>query len=306
MSTTRARRTGTAANEIGVYRVFYVGTWSDPDFLSLSAPAPSARELLLYLTLGEKTTALPGLLRAGRAELAEALGWPIEEFDRCFAELGAKGFARADWTRRVVLLPRELHRARPQSPNVVVAWSKSLKAFPPCDVLTEALSILTAVLSTYGNAFLRGFLKDFSEGFSEPSAKPSAKPSANTSLEVPVKASPIQKQKQDSGTGKQEQEAGESTAARAYQKFAATWTSMYGQPPDEATPRQMTKLAELLREHGTSTFQDAVDAYFGTDDDHVSDAKHPFALFIAQFSKWSVSESLPRRCRAPLEAFLNH
>lgn len=183
--------------EGGIYRVFYPRTWSDPEFRSLSAPAPSARDLLLYLILGEATCIVPGILRASRAGLADELRWPPEDFDRCFAELVEKGFAHADWDLRVVVLQREVPNARPQSPNVVTSWVRALKEFPSCEVLNHGLRLLAETLQTESaEAFVKVFREAFPEAFRKDFAKALLDPFSNSAKE-PVNQYQYQYQEQE-------------------------------------------------------------------------------------------------------------
>ena len=61
--------------------------WRDEKFTSLSKPKPNAQSLWLHLLTTPLLGTLPGAIVAGRAALAEELGWPLRGFNRCFDEL---------------------------------------------------------------------------------------------------------------------------------------------------------------------------------------------------------------------------
>jgi len=152
--------------DVAVYRTWFVRTWSTPGFRSLSPLPPSGQSLEIYLVIGEKTCSIPGLLRAGRAELAEALRWPLDEFDRAFDELVAGQRARHDRDNRVVLLPGVLEEGcRPQSPNVALNWGRVLSEFPPCELVWEAHRIIASALEGAGESFQQAFVKGYGQAF---------------------------------------------------------------------------------------------------------------------------------------------
>ena len=169
------------------YRKIEVRTWSDEKFRALSAIPPSGQGLWFFLLTGPHTTAIPGLFRAGRAAMAEELGWEVEAFDEAFLEVSAQGMAKADFKARLVWLPKALQHNKPESPNVVRGWRAELDLLPECDLKREAIASIRASLSELGKAYLQAFDELFSpvksgnsEDVSKPSGKPSGKPSAKT------------------------------------------------------------------------------------------------------------------------------
>lgn len=114
-----------------------VRMWSDQKFLSLSRPPPNARELWFYLLTCPETCTVPGLLRLGRAGLAEALGWPVEETAVCFDEIEQRGMAMADWNARVIFLPNRMKYGPTPNPDWVAGWGAVLDAIPDCDLKQE-------------------------------------------------------------------------------------------------------------------------------------------------------------------------
>lgn len=102
------------------------------------------------LICGEHTSIVPGLLAVGRAALAETLGWSIEDFDRVWMEIAARGMAFADWAARLIWLPRAVHHNQPESPSVVKGWAAAWVEFPECDLLDRALAGTIAELESEG------------------------------------------------------------------------------------------------------------------------------------------------------------
>jgi hypothetical protein len=149
-----------SAQNLGRYRKVYVRVWGDEGFRSLSKPQPNGQTLWLYLLTGEHTGALPGLFRAGEAQLAEALGWSLKAFREAFREVFQKGMAKADWEARLVFLPKASVYNPPESPNVVKAWRAAFDELPECPLKHAAF------------LHLKGFLEGFHEGFAKAWGKP--------------------------------------------------------------------------------------------------------------------------------------
>jgi len=112
------------------YRKVEVKTYGDEKFRKLSPIPPCGQGLWLYLITGPHTTSLPGLFRAGRAALAEELGWSQEAFDKAFAEVFEQGMVKADWDNRVVWIPNAIKHNPPASPNVVTHWRAEWNLYP--------------------------------------------------------------------------------------------------------------------------------------------------------------------------------
>jgi hypothetical protein len=141
--------------------------WGDERFRSLSAPQPNGQSLWIYLLTGPHTTSIPGLFAAGEAGLAEALGWPSKAFREGFAEISAKGMAKADWAARVVWLPKAVSYNAPESPNVVRSWAQHFDDIPECHLKWQAFLALKDFIEGLGE----GFRKAFAEAFREPLSK---------------------------------------------------------------------------------------------------------------------------------------
>src|SRR5690242_12790910 len=142
---------------MSLYRRISIRMWGDAKFCSLSSPQPNAQTLWMYLLTGEYTTAIPGVVRAGEAAMAEALGWSLKAFKEAFLEISTKGMAKADWRARLAFLPKALSHNPPQSPKVVVAWHRAFDELPDCDLRNEIGASIEGYLSSLPEAFRKGF-----------------------------------------------------------------------------------------------------------------------------------------------------
>lgn len=109
--------------------------WNDEKFVKLSRLPPSGQSLWIYLLSGPHTVQarmVPGVYVIGRAGIAEALHWSLEEFDACFAELAGRKMAVADWDAQILWLPNVLKRHLPRSPDNVRAWRTTWDLMPDC------------------------------------------------------------------------------------------------------------------------------------------------------------------------------
>ncbi|WP_175837070.1 hypothetical protein [Burkholderia anthina] len=171
------------------YRVIEVRMWADQKFCELTPIPPSGQGLWVYLLTGPHTGPIPGIFRAGRAGLAEELGWEQEAFDKAFGEVFAQGMAKADWQAKLVWIPKAVDCNRPASPNVVISWGKEWPQIPECALKLEAYELLKANIHGLGEAFGKAFDKAF--------AKPIVKASGKAFEMASGKPSPIQKQEQE-------------------------------------------------------------------------------------------------------------
>jgi len=176
---------------MGRYRKIEVRTWSDEKFRALSPMPPSGQGLWFFLLTGPHTGPIPGLFRAGRAAMAEELGWPPEAFDEAFAEVSSHGMAKADFVARLVWLPNAIKHNKPESPNVVKSWSTEFDLLPECPLKQEAMDALKAFVCALGPGFSGAFMGAF-----ESPGKPSRKASGKAS----VKSMPNQEQEQEQET----------------------------------------------------------------------------------------------------------
>lgn len=185
------------------YRKISTRMYGDDKYLELSPLLPSGQGLWGYLLTGPHTTAIPGLFSAGRAQLAEALGWSQEDFDRCWAEIEAKGLGKADWRRRVVWLPNAIRHNIPESPSVVVAWRDVWPFIPECGLKWDAYRTIRAFLETVGDsgAYVKAFVSACLEP--APQADPQAAEQAAPQAGAQPDPQPVPHQEQEQ---EQEQE----------------------------------------------------------------------------------------------------
>ena len=118
----------------------------DEKFRALSRPPPNAQTLWVHLLTGPSTSSVPGLFCAGKAQLAEELGWTVDDFDGCWAEVEAAGMAQADWGARLVWLPNAMPHNEPSNPNQVKGWVRIIKTFPDSPLLSDAVARMTLLL----------------------------------------------------------------------------------------------------------------------------------------------------------------
>jgi hypothetical protein len=204
------------------YRKIEVRMWGDEKFRTLSPLPPSAQGLWLFLLTGPHTGPIPGLFRAGRAALAEELGWPQEAFDEAFEEVFRLGMAKADWRARVVWIPNAIKCNPPQSPNVVTSWAGEWHLIPECSLKAEAYRTIESVTYHSGEPFRKAFDKAFQ--------KP------------PVKTLPNQEQEQE-----QEQESSSSEQeSRSDQGGAPTSNKTEKVPSPEACRLVALLKSEIL------------------------------------------------------------
>lgn len=159
----------------GLYRKIEVRMWGDEKFCRLSAIPPCGQGLWFYLLTGPHTGPIPGLFKAGRAGMAEELGWTLEAFDEAFAEVFAQGMVKADFKARLVWLPNAVKINSPASPNVVTSWRSHFDLLPECSLKEEALEGLRASVFKVGEAYGKAFDK----AFGKPSTNPLPKPCPN-------------------------------------------------------------------------------------------------------------------------------
>lgn len=144
------------------FRRIDAGTWADERFVALS---DDGKLLWFYLLTGLEVTNLPGILVAGRAQLAEALGWELERLVAAFDEIAAQkdadgvAMAVADWTRRIVWLPKGVRHNAPANPNVVAGWRDAWRAVPECPLKWTAHAAMKRFVEPLGEGFREAFAK---------------------------------------------------------------------------------------------------------------------------------------------------
>lgn len=146
------------------YRRVKTSVYSDAKFRRLSRPEPNGQTLWMYLLTAPESILIPGVVLAGRAALAESLGWEQEGFDKAFAEVSAEELAVADWDARLVWLPNGPAHNPPQAVNVLKAWAKAWAEVPECGLKDQIFQGLKDFIETMPKAFQKGFADAFSEG----------------------------------------------------------------------------------------------------------------------------------------------
>lgn len=154
----------TTRNNKHRYRKVALKMWADEKFSSLSTLPPSGQSLWLFLlAFPAQDGIIPGLYRAGRASMAEMLGWEVDQFDACFKEIEAQGMAKADWKSKLVWLPNAARFNPPESPNVVIWWARSWPEIPECDLKAEIYRTLRNHICESGDSYCRAFDEHFSK-----------------------------------------------------------------------------------------------------------------------------------------------
>jgi len=98
------------------YRKIETRTYGDQRFRALSAPQPCGRYLWLWLLTSPVTCIIPGVIHAGPAGMAELIGWPVEGFQKAFAEVMAQGMAKADFSAPLVFIPKAIRSHTERQP----------------------------------------------------------------------------------------------------------------------------------------------------------------------------------------------
>lgn len=139
------------------YRRVSIEMYADQKFCELSPQPPSGQGLWIYLLTGPFSTLIPGVCVGGEAGISEALRWPLRAFRRAFTEIASRGMARADWSARVVFLPKALGHNLPQSPSVVTGWRQAWAEVPACELKTQAALTIRTILGGMGEGYQRAF-----------------------------------------------------------------------------------------------------------------------------------------------------
>lgn len=136
-----------------------VRVWTDEETTAEGLPPPHPFTLWQYLLTSPFSLRVPGVIVAGRAAMAEALDWDVEDFDRCFAPWEGRGMAMADWRARLVYLPKALLQPenQPAAPPTAIMWRRELANAPECTLLRRIVADVRAALSPLAPAFLACF-----------------------------------------------------------------------------------------------------------------------------------------------------
>jgi hypothetical protein len=221
------------------------------DTRGLSKPPPSGVTLWLYLLTTPSLGVLPGIIVAGERAMAEELGWDLEDFRRCWAEVEREGMAAADWTARVVVLPKTLDRHPPKSANVVRGWRRQWGEIPECPLKATYIAQLRAIVTPMGESFAEAFDATFGKETGKPSSKkPEFLRERNqpTVPEEPAISCPNQEQDQDQEQ-KQQIPPPPPPSGTARAEAVVVKLRGGGRPEDEG-PERIRKLLQTTAELG--------------------------------------------------------
>lgn len=250
------------------YRKISTCIHGDKKVRQLSRPKrANGRDLWFYLLTGPHTTSLPGLFRAGIAQLAEENEWKTRETAIVFDEILSLGLAKFDAKARVVWLPKSIEHNPPESPNVIKNWRQHYDELPDTPLKVEALLVFRAFLEEYEAAHPprkpeQSRLAAFRETF--PEAFPEALPETFRDLARDARARAQQEQEQE-----QEQEVRTLASAAARSSngagprpadLLALWNeTVTNLPKARELTSERTKLARArLKEHpDLSVWRDA-------------------------------------------------
>ncbi len=136
-----------------------VRVWTDEKTTQWGLPAAHPLTLWTYLLTCPFSLRVPGVIVAGRAAMAEALGWELADFDRCWNLLEAEGLVVPDWKARLVYLPGTFKQPEnhPGSPPTVVTWKRELMNAPECSLLRRIVKDVRALLAEISPAYVAAF-----------------------------------------------------------------------------------------------------------------------------------------------------
>jgi len=157
------------ASDQGIYRRLTVRMYGDQRFMRLSPQQPSGQGLWVYLLTGPHTGPIPGVFVAGRAALAEALGWDAEAFAKAFREVLGEGLAEFDEKTRMCFIPNAIKHNMPPNPNVVKSWRSTWLQLPECTLRARVFDHLQSALSEVSEAFGKAFAETCGKAFEEAS-----------------------------------------------------------------------------------------------------------------------------------------
>ncbi len=142
------------------YRPIDTRIWNDRKFLSLSQ---DGRMLWLFLLTSPSTLAIPGVIVAGEASIAEQLGWDAKRLRERFRELFQRGLA-IKVEGRLVWLCNATKYQPPANPNVVKGWSKCWDDVPECGLKHDVWQALKVACKSWDRTFAKQFAEPFRHG----------------------------------------------------------------------------------------------------------------------------------------------
>jgi len=145
------------------YRKVDPRIWNDAKFRDLT---DNGKLAFLFLLTHPSMTSL-GAMRATEAGLAAELDWHLEAFREAFGEALAKGMAEHDRKACFVSLPNFIKYNRPESPNVVKAWTSSLDLLPECPLKNRVVMRAAEEAKAFGEAFGEALPEAFREALAK-------------------------------------------------------------------------------------------------------------------------------------------
>ena len=124
--------------------------WNDSKFRSLSDNG----KLVFFFILTHPHQTPFGAMRASVEGLAQEIGWGTKAFGEALAEASRKGMVKVDPKACFILLPNYPKHNKPESPNVLRGWFKSLAYLPECELYFELLQNIKDFAKGWGPPFI--------------------------------------------------------------------------------------------------------------------------------------------------------
>lgn len=157
------------------YRPVDTRLWNDRKFLSLSQ---DGRMLWLFLLTSPLTLAIPGVIVAGEAAIAEQLEWLPERFRERFLEIQKAGLsARREGS--LIWLCNATRYQPPSNPNMIKSWAKCWDDVPEVDLKHEVWQSLKIVCKCWSRLFDKLFPEPPRNGYPNGSGNGSGNGSRN-------------------------------------------------------------------------------------------------------------------------------
>lgn len=145
------------------YRKIDPYIWNDEKFMDLSAAGQLA---CFYMLTHPHMTAVGGL----RGTMSGVASEHPKISEKAFREVFQKGIAKADPKAPLIWFPNFIKYNQPESPNVVVAWAKSLDYLPECETKMAIIQNVKGFLKDFKEAFQKAFTKALPKDFAESGA----------------------------------------------------------------------------------------------------------------------------------------
>lgn len=145
------------------YRKIDVRIWNDLNFNSLSDKA----KLVFFFLLTHPNLTPLGAMRCSLVGMADELNWTEKAFREAFREASEKAMVKHSERHKLVWLPHFLRYNKPESPNVVVSWSKWLDELPECPLKHQVLCHSCEYCESLPKAFREALPKAFREAFAK-------------------------------------------------------------------------------------------------------------------------------------------